>query len=734
MKILLTENLGFCNGVEYSLQKLENALKTYGKISCLHPIIHNRNHINSLKAKGLSIVTLNEVKDNDVVVVSAHGESPIIIRELEKRNAVIIDGTCPFVKNIHKKIKEYSNNGYCIIFLGDKNHAEIKAAKDYATNYIITENIETIDFNDYEKYLILTQTTYNVDKIKNLDKKIKKKAINLKKTVVFFDSICYTTLRRQVEAREIAQKSDIVLVIGDKTSSNTNKLFEICAQRCSNTYFIENVSDLESVQIENKKVLGIVSGASTPKELIMEVFYRMSEINVTEQNVSEEVNTTPVVETVEKATEEVTMADAMKKYSGKTYREGMRLKTKVVSVDQTGISVAIEGGGKNDSGFISKEEAEVDGTFDPANYKIDDEIECIIIPKEVGSKNNTINLSKRAFDKSKLDDEYVQKILAGEEFTLSSTQEVKGGLLGKIGTYNIFIPASQIRIGFVKNLADYTNKTLRLVALPPKEETEEDGTPKKRNAKRIVASQRVILEKEKAARDEEFWSKIYVGAIVNGKVKRFANFGAFVSLKYMDALVHCTDLSWSKKRVTDPAEVLELNKSYDFIVLSADRENGKISLGYKQLQKKPYEIAQEKYPVGSVVNGKVARLVKFGAFIELEPGIDGLVHVSQIKRGWIENAAEVLKEGDEVQVKVMGYENEKITLSIKELAPVEVKTVEVESNDNVEVNARSRKDEKNRNKKNREIKDENDEPREYVSGSHCATIGDLFKNLTVSEN
>ena len=185
--------------------------------------------------------------------------------------------------------------------------------------------------------------------------------------------------------------------------------------------------------------------------------------------------------------------------------------------------------------------------------------------------------------------------------------------------------------------------------------------------------------------------------------------------------------------MTDPAEVLELNKNYDFIVLSADRENGKISLGYKQLQKKPYEIAQEKYPVGSVVNGKVARLVKFGAFIELEPGIDGLVHVSQIKRGWIENAAEVLKEGDEVQVKVMGYENEKITLSIKELAPVEVKEVEVETSDNAESNVRSRKDEKgNKSKKNREIKEEDNEPREYVSGSHGATIGDLFKNLTVS--
>jgi ribosomal protein S1 len=307
---------------------------------------------------------------------------------------------------------------------------------------------------------------------------------------------------------------------------------------------------------------------------------------------------------------------------------------------------------------------------------------------------------------------------------------VKGGLLGKLGSYTVFVPASQIRMGYVSNLEEYAGKKLRLKALPAKEEVDEEGNVKSgRSAKRIVASQRIILEAEKIARDEEFWSRIYEGAIVNGKVKRFTDFGAFVSLKYMDALVHNSDLSWTKKRI-NPADVLEINKAYDFVVLAADRENNKISLGYKQLQKRPIEIAQEKYPVGSIVNGKVVRVVSFGAFVELEEGIDGLVHVSQIKHGWIQSASEALKEGDEVTVKVMSYDNDKITLSIKELLPVEEAPAAIEEEEKEEKPAKSsRKSSEDKPKTRRTRKDrdeEDDEPKEYTSSNSTVTLGDLF--------
>lgn len=733
MRIILAKNVGFCNGVKNAVNVALSACEKYGKIYANHPVIHNSTVTERLSGAGLEIRKTTELRDGDVALVSAHGASEKTVGNLERSGVTVVDATCPFVKKIHRRVAESAEKGDNIIIFGDAEHAEIKGITEDFPQCKVVSDVNEKDFSEEGDYLVLTQTTFNVSKFEDIRKKIKKIANSLRKTVVFFDSICYTTLWRQREAEELSQKCDIMLVIGDKTSSNTQKLVEICRNNGAETYLIEKVSDLKSVRIENNnKVLGIVSAASTPEELIMEVFYIMSEFNTTDEIKVADVTVNPETETKETAHEEVnSMAEAMKKYSGKTYREGMRITAKVVSVDQTGISVAIEGGGKNDSGFISKEEAEIDGTFDAANYKVGDEIKCIIIPKEPGAKSNSINLSKKAYDTAKLDDERVQRILAGEEFTLSSTQEVKGGLLGKIGSYSVFIPASQIRLGFVKNLADYTNKTLRLVALPPKEEFDEEGNPKKpRNNKRIVASQRVILEKEKEEKENEFWSGIYEGAIVSGKVKRFASFGAFVNLKYMDALVHCTDLSWSKKRVSDPSEVLELNKTYDFIVLSADRATGKISLGYKQLQKKPYEIAQEKYPVGSVVTGKVARIVKFGAFVELEPGIDGLVHVSQIKNGWIENAAEVLKEGDEVQVKVMGYEGEKITLSIKELLPEEPVAATAQDDESA---PKAKGEKGGKFKKNKEVKEDDGEPREYVSENHGVTLGDIFKNLTVSD-
>lgn len=247
---------------------------------------------------------------------------------------------------------------------------------------------------------------------------------------------------------------------------------------------------------------------------------------------------------------------------------------------------------------------------------------------------------------------------------------VKGGLLGKIGSYTVFVPASQIRIGYVKNLEDYTSKKLRLRALPPKEGEEE----KRRNPKLIVASQRVILEEEKAAKEEAFWSTMVPGAIVSGKVKRFSAFGAFVSVKGFDCLAHISDLSWNK--ITDPSKVLTIGETYDFVVLKVDREAGKISLGYKQLQKKPYEIAAEKYPVGTVIKGKVERIFPFGAFVSIEDGVDGLVHVSQISHNWTKDANEVLKVGDEVEAKIIGFEDNRITLSIKELLPAPETTEE----------------------------------------------------------
>lgn len=733
---------GFCKGVQRAIDKALESKKDRKTIYTLGNIIHNQRVVRGLEGIGiLPIYDLKGLNHKDLIVICSHGTTKKIIDSLNEKGVVVVDGTCPFVKNIHNKVYEYSQNGYEIVIIGDPEHTEVKGIAGWCMgDYQIIQSENQIDLCRADKYLVVCQTTFPVKKYFIIKKIIKKLGDKLGKIVVFFDSICYTTEVRQKEASIIADKSDLVLILGDISSSNTNKLVQVAKEKCANTHLISKVSDLDSVLIKNISKLGIVSGASTPEELVTEVINRMSEAINNDNLTIEEVKTVEVTneETKKKTKEkEISMSEGLKKYAPKSYRTGMRLKAKVVSADYNGILVALESLGKNDTGFIDRDEVELDKEYNPENYKTDDILDVVIIPKK--DKNQKfINLSKKAYDELKIDDEKVKGILAGDEFTLECNQEVKGGLLGKIGTYTVFVPASQIRLGYVKNLSDYLNKPLRLKALPPKEELDEDGKPKRsRNPKRIVASQRIVLEEERAQKEEEFWNSVPEGAIVKGKVKRFASFGAFVSLKHMDALVHNSELSWSRKKINSPDEVLELNKTYEFQVLSVDRENRKISLGYKQLQPKPEEIALTKYPVGTVTKGKVVRLINFGAFVELEPGIDGLVHISQINHGCLKTAKEALKEGDEVEVKVMAIEEGRITLSMKELIPEEeipemaqIERMELEEGEKTDRIAQFKKRldaQDNTSKPKRKIKEE-ESPREYISSSSVVSLAEFFKN------
>ncbi|HOO22274.1 MAG TPA: 4-hydroxy-3-methylbut-2-enyl diphosphate reductase [Clostridia bacterium] len=738
MEVILGE-CGFCSGVQRAITIAEDAAKRKGgSVYTNTGLIHNKQVIESLESNDVFALKEGQtLKAGDIVIISAHGAGEKVIEDYARKGVEVIDAACAYVKKIHNKVKQYSleKPDGCVIIIGDKNHAEVRGTAGWCERFQTIKSADEIDYDSSDDFLVVVQTTFPHSEYSKIRQNITETATNRLKRVEFFDSICYTTLRRQEECETIAKQADTVLVIGDKNSSNCSKLVELASCFCKDVRLIQNEFELNSIQInKNTAKLGILSGASTPKELTMEVFNRMSEMN--KDTLVEEVTTTvPEAQentTAEKAAakaEPTTMDELMSKskFQPKQLKEGRRVNAEVISADATGINVAImDLTGKNDCGFIPKEEAELDGSYDPANYKAGDVLEAI----KTGQDKNKNILSKRKSDEQKVADEEVKKILAGEEFTMSGFQVVKGGLLGKLGSYTVFVPASQIRMGYVSNLEEYAGKKLRLKALPAKEEVDEEGNVKSgRSAKRIVASQRIILEAEKIARDEEFWSRIYEGAIVNGKVKRFTDFGAFVSLKYMDALVHNSDLSWTKKRI-NPADVLEINKAYDFVVLAADRENNKISLGYKQLQKRPIEIAQEKYPVGSIVNGKVVRVVSFGAFVELEEGIDGLVHVSQIKHGWIQSASEALKEGDEVTVEVMSYDNDKITLSIKELLPVEEAPAAIEEEEKEEKPAKSsRKSSEDKPKTRRTRKDrdeEDDEPKEYTSSNSTVTLGDLF--------
>jgi len=448
---------------------------------------------------------------------------------------------------------------------------------------------------------------------------------------------------------------------------------------------------------------------------------------------------------------QLTMADVMSSNkSNFVYKEGKRVKAIVINANENGVNVAI--GGKKD-GFIDKSEANLDGSYNPSDFREGMEIDAVIIENK--AKDSTyINLSKKNIDAIKENDRQCEDIIRGGEFSFACDKVVKGGIAGKLGNYTIFVPASQIRIGFVKNLEEYIGKKLRLIALPPKEIVTEDGEVKPQKSGRfIVASQKAILESERREKEEAFWNEMQVGNVVSGRVKRFSSFGAFVNVKGVDCLVHISDISWNK--IVDPSRILTINAVYDFIVLKVDRENNKISLGYKQLQKKPYELAAERYPIGSVITGRVERIKDFGAFIALDDGVDGLVHVSQISHDWIRNANEVLKVGDEVSAKVISFEENKITLSIKELLPKPEYhnggSEDGEAEEGENSGARKRRMPKKPEAKDGRVESqpkkdnnsivrerrpkpqqESDELREWTSTSASTSLGDIFKGIELN--
>ncbi|MBP5308653.1 MAG: 4-hydroxy-3-methylbut-2-enyl diphosphate reductase [Clostridia bacterium] len=656
MNIVKTAFPGFCGGVA-------NAVRTAMELAeegvyILGELVHNERVTADLKGKGA--VTVNSVEDipyGAKVIIRSHGVGKEIYEKLKEKGALITDCTCPFVKKIHEIVKDYSKKGYTVAIAGEKGHPEIEGALGWCSGEyaVIGSGEADLSFLADKNVCLLAQTTLNEGVFDKILENIRK---NCKKTVEIFNTICYTTKERQKEAVTIAEHCDCVLVVGSGKSNNTLKLLETVKLRCENAYLISDVADLEKVNFNFINV-GIVSGASTPPELIQEVFLNMeNNTEVKALNETEEVATeTPEVKPLNEMAEAVAKMDEQ----STKFRKGQVITATISSATDEGLALYINNTKKE---IVLPKEELVTENYNKDDYKdkIGEEIEVMIVGL------NPVKLSQTAIAKLKEEEETIAGIRDGEIFNVTVEGFNKGGLTGKIGTYSVFIPSSQIRIGFVKDLEKYVGKTLRCKA--EKVETAE-------RRKQIVASQRVILEAEKAERDaarqakeEAFFSAITVGDIIKGTVVRFASFGAFVDVNGFDCLAHISDLSWTN--IKNCAEVLELNKEYEFKILSIDTEKKKVSLGYKQLQPRPWDLVAEKYNVGDVVKGTVVRITKFGAFVEIEKGVDGLVHVSHISHEWLEDPSTAVSVGQEVDVKILGIdtEAERMNLSIKALQPV----------------------------------------------------------------
>ena len=672
MNVILAKNSGFCRGVR---RAVDAAMHADGRNTfVLGEIIHNKEVIESIEKRGVkSVGSLGEVPDGATVIFRSHGVPESFYGECERRGIKVLDCTCEFVRKTQNIVREQHALGKEIIIIGEPTHPEVVGLQGWCGNSAHVINSVKSPLPDLvgKDVCVVSQTTFSVEKFEKIIENIKKQR---EKTVAVFKTICYTTIGRQSEAEKIASGCDAVLVIGGLNSSNTNKLFEIASRRCAHVFRLANATDFDYAQLKKFSNVGIVTGASTPDAQTREVLLKMEEVSTEvkatesaeeEKVVAEAAEVQAPAAVTEEVKEEVSSnpmdAVVAKIDSESKFKKGQIVKATISEATDEGLKILLPF--SKSEILLSKDELDC-GEYNAADYagKVGEQIELLVV-----ELRPSLKLSQKMIKLLQEEEAMSAEIAAGKEFTVTCTGFNKGGLTANMGTYQVFVPAKEIRPGYVKDLSKYEGKTLRLRALEIKKDS---------RRKEIIASQRVILQEErdareaaKAAKEEAFFSSINAGDTVEGKVERVTSFGAFVSVNGFDCLAHISDLSWTP--VENVTDVLEIGKTYNFLVLKVDKENKKVSIGYKQLQPQPWDLAAEKYAVGDVVHGKVVRIVPFGAFVEVEKGIDGLVHVSQISHERIETPASVLNVGDEVDAKIMALDTaaKKMNLSIKALLP-----------------------------------------------------------------
>ena len=646
MEIITAKSAGFCFGVNRAIEACYNEIEKGGRIVTYGPLIHNKNVNKDLENKGVKSVDTLDGCEGATVIIRSHGVGKAVYDELERRNIHYVDGTCPFVKKIHNIVRKKRDEGYEVIIIGDGKHPEVIGINGWCDNSAITvdnvDDAQKLILDDEKKYAVVVQTTFRENKFYDILKILKEKSEKITEE----NTICSATEERQTEAVKISQNVDKMLVIGDKGSSNTQKLYEICRKNCRNTYYIETIEDLVLNNCKFNDKIGITAGASTPPAIIKEVITTMSEMD-------------GVKNTMEG--EELTF-EQMLNDSFVTLHTGDVVKDTVIST--AGEEVSVNLGYKSD-GIIPRGEFSSDASVVPSKVvQPGDEIEVFVVRVNDGDGN--VLLSKKKVESQKGMEEIEKAFEEKATVTGKVVKIVKGGLIAVANGIQVFIPSSQVAGRFVEDLSVYdgTELTFNIIELD-------------RAKHRIIGGRKALLAKEAEEKKAAVFATLEAGKKVTGTVSRITDFGAFVDLGGVDGLIHISEMSWG--RISNPKEVLSEGDTVEVVVLDVDKEKSKISLSLKDVTPNPWTMAAEKYVVGSVVEGKVVRMVPFGAFIELEPGVDGLVHISQIANKRVEKPEDELKIGETIKVKVIDVnaEQKKISLSKKEAeAPLEEATEE----------------------------------------------------------
>lgn len=634
MSVVLAKSAGFCYGVRRAVELAERTAEEGRPCVMLGSIIHNKDVIARLAEKGLTAVERPEdVPEGSAVIIRSHGEGRAVYDQLRARGVEILDATCPNVTRIHQIVAQAEETGRQPVIVGTPDHPEVTAIAGWCTHPVVVSGAEEL-----EKWLIqdekrrnlpltfVSQTTSTRKIWDDCVKKAKKECTNAE----FFDTICGATSKRQEEAHRLAQQCSLMVVIGDGKSSNTKRLAEICRESCPDVRLIERAADLEPSALSQANVVGITAGASTPAWIIKEVYDKMSEENME----------------IEKSFAE------MLEESIKTLNTGDKVKGKVVAITPTEIEVEL---GVKYPGYIPLSELSDDPSVKPEDVvKVGDEIETYVML--VSDRDCMVKLSKKRLDMVKGWEEIEA---AKENETVMEgfvTEDNKGGVVVSVKGVRVFVPASQTGLPRETPMSELVKQKVRLII-----------TEVNRARRRVVGSISRVTRAERAAAAEKVWAEIEEGKHYTGTVKSLTSYGAFVDIGGVDGMVHISELSWS--RIKHPSEVVKVGDTVDVYVISADKEKKKISLGMKDHSQDPWSVFTSTYQVGDVANVRIVKLMTFGAFAEVVPGVDGLIHISQIADHRIDKPSDVLAEGDKVDVKItdVDMENKKISLSIRAL-------------------------------------------------------------------
>ena len=648
-ELKIAESAGFCFGVRRSVEMAEAMLQE-GPCASFGMLIHNTDVVESLSQRGMRTVeSVGEVSEGERVLIRAHGVPPQTLEDLKKRKAIVQDATCPKVMHIHRIVEQASANGRFIIIIGMKKHPEVEAISARCEQCVILESATETEnwLESHEMFwdrpiTVVVQTTQTKNNFDECVKVIKKRCTNAE----ISDTICFATSTRQEEAAALSQVCDAMIVIGGRHSANSLHLAEICRQSCENVQFIERPEELDFSIIKKSPVVGLTAGASTPAWIIKEVVNKMSdEIRVEEIQEEAAVAEAPVVEAAEVPAAEPVAAEApaaekelsfdeMLEETLKTIYNGEKVSGTVVSI--TGTEVSVDLGAKY-SGFIPTTEFTEAGMKVEDAVKVGDTIEAIVV--RVNDVEGTAMLSKRRLDAAKAWNDVEEAVENNAILEGTVTEENKGGVVVNVSGVRVFVPASQTDLPREAELAQLLRKTVRLRI-----------TEVNRARKRVVGSIRRVAQAERRERVEKLWNEMEVGKKYHGVVKSLTSYGAFVDIGGVDGMVHVSELSWG--RIHQPSEVVSVGDEIDVYVINFDREKRKISLGYKDPDANPWTMFTNRYSVGDTAEVKIVKLMSFGAFAEVLPGVDGLIHISQIADHRIEKPEDVLRVGDVVDAKI----------------------------------------------------------------------------------